>query len=288
MKHTLRSFFSIYLLLSLTLAQGQETTSPKSKSANQTVLDKSAPTTPKTDQVIPVAPLRMVEMNPAVKKKDSVPAKTDRYGVRVGVDLYKLTRALYDKNYKGIEFVGDYRFTKKYFLAAELGNENKTTDDDRLNFTTKGSYIKAGFDYNAYENWLDMENVISIGMRYGFSTFNQELNSYRIYNANPYFGEVPVIASGKKFDGLSASWIEVVAGIKAKVFDNVFVGFSLRLNRLVTNKEPESFSNLYIPGFNRTYDGSFGVGFNYTVTYFVPFYKKKVEPIIVPKKVKKK
>ena len=200
----------------------------------------------------------------------------------------KLTRALYDKNYKGIEFVGDYRFTKKYFLAAELGNENKTTDDDRLNFTTKGSYIKAGFDYNAYENWLDMENVISIGMRYGFSTFNQELNSYRIYNANPYFGEVPVIASGKKFDGLSASWIEVVAGIKAKVFDNVFVGFSLRLNRLVTNKEPESFSNLYIPGFNRTYDGSFGVGFNYTVTYFVPFYKKKVEPIIVPKKVKKK
>jgi hypothetical protein len=52
---------------------------------------------------------------------------------------------------------------KKYFLAAELGNENKTTDDDRLNFTTKGSYLKVGFDYNAYENWLDMENIISIG-----------------------------------------------------------------------------------------------------------------------------
>jgi hypothetical protein len=71
----------------------------------------------------------------------------------------------------------DYRLTKKYFLAAELGNENKTTDV-RLNFTTKGSYLKVGFDYNAYENWLDMENVISIGMRYGFSTFSQELNSF--------------------------------------------------------------------------------------------------------------
>ena len=32
---------------------------------------------------------------------------------------------------------------------------------------------------------------------------------------------------------------------------------------------------LYIPGFNRTYDGSFGVGFNYTVSYFIPIYKKK-------------
>lgn len=283
MKHTLRSFFSICLLLSLTLVQAQDP-SPKGELAKQTTPVKSNPKTTKIDQTIPEAPLPLVEISPAAKNNDSIPVKTDRYGVRVGVDLYKLTRALYDKNYKGIELVGDYRLTKKYFLAAELGNENKTTDDDRVNFTTKGSYIKAGFDYNAYENWLDMENIISVGMRYGFSTFNQQLNSYRIYNANPYFGEVPVISSGKKFDGLSASWIEVVAGVKAKVFDNVFVGFSLRLNRLVTNKEPENFSNLYIPGFNRTYDGSFGVGFNYTVTYFVPIYKKK----IVPKKVEKK
>ena len=277
MKHTLRSFFSICLVLSLTLMQAQETTTVKSD-----------PKTAKTEQIVPAAPLPLVAIEPAAKINDSIPIKTDRYGVRVGVDLYKLTRALYDKDYKGIEFVGDYRLTKKYFLAAELGNENKTTDDDRLNFTTKGSYLKAGFDYNAYENWLDMENIISIGMRYGFSTFNQQLNSYRIYNANPYFGEVPVIPSGKKFDGLSASWIEVVAAVKAKVFNNVFVGFSLRLNRLVTNKEPEDFSNLYISGFNRTYDGSFGAGFNYTVTYFVPIYKKKIKPVAVPKKVEKK
>ncbi|MFV8379047.1 DUF6048 family protein [Flavobacterium sp. LB3R33] len=277
MKHTLRSFFSFCLLLSLTLMQAQETTTVKSD-----------PKTAKTEQIVPAAPLPLVAIEPTVKNNDSIPVKTDRYGIRVGLDLFKLTRALYDENYKGIEFVGDYRLTKKYFLAAEIGNENKTTDDDRLNFTTKGSYLKAGFDYNAYENWLDMENIISIGMRYGFSTFNQQLNSYRIYNANPYFGEVPVISSGKKFDGLTASWIEVVAAVKAKVFNNVFVGFSLRLNRLVTNKEPENFSNLYIPGFNRTYDGSFGVGFNYTVTYFVPIYKKKVKPVAVAKKAEKK
>lgn len=283
MKHTLRSFFSICLLLSLTLAQAQETT-PKGEPVKQTTVAKRVSVTPKTDQKIPDAQLPLVAIDPTIVKSDSIPLKTDRYGVRVGLDLYKITRGLYDNNYKGIEFVGDYRLTKKYFLAAELGNENKTTDDDRVNFTTKGSYLKVGFDYNAYENWLDMENIISIGMRYGFSTFNQQLNSYRIYNANPYFAETPIIPSGKKFDGLSAGWIEVVAGIKAKVFDNVFVGFSLRLNRLVTNKEPDNFSNLYIPGFNRTYDGSFGVGFNYTVTYFVPIYKKKVKPVTVPKK----
>ena len=273
MKHTLRSFFSFFLVLSMTLAQAQETTTKPKQ-------EKSTTVSPEADQKISETAMPLVKIEPVAKTNDSIPLKTDRYGIRVGVDLYKLTRALYDKNYKGIELVGDYRLTKKYFLAAELGNENKTTDDDRVNFTTKGSYLKAGFDYNAYQNWLDMENIISIGLRYGFSTFNQELNSYRIYNSNPYFGETPVIASGKKFDGLSASWIEVVAGVKAKVFDNVFMGFSLRLNRLVTNKQPENFSNLYIPGFNRTYDGDFGVGFNYTVTYFVPIYKKKVKPTV--------
>lgn len=273
MKHTLKYIFSIFLVFSLFLVEAQETTTLKN------VTDSTS-----TEPIIPDnGNLKTVKL-PDEQQNTVVPAKTNRYGVRVGIDLYKLTRALYDKNYKGIEFVGDYRLTKKYFLTAELGNENKTTDDSRLNFTTKGSYLKAGFDYNAYENWLDMENIISIGLRYGFSSFNQELNSYKIYNANPYFLEVPVIASGEKFNGLTASWIEVVAGIKAKVFNNVFMGFSLRLNRLVSNKKPGNFDNLYIPGFNRTYDGDFGVGFNYTVTYFIPLYKKEVKAVVFPKK----
>ncbi len=207
-------------------------------------------------------------------KKDSV-VRTDRYGLRVGVDLYKLTRGLYDKDYKGIEFVGDWRLTKKYFLAAELGYEDKTTDDDRLNSSASGSYVKAGFDYNFYQNWLDMENVITIGMRGGFSTFNQELHSYKIYNPNPYWGELPSIPANDKYSGLTATWIEVCLGLKAQVVKNVFVGFGVQLKLLTTNKEPGNFENLYIPGFNRTYDGNFGVGFNYTVSYFIPIYKKK-------------
>ena len=270
MKHTLKYIFSICLVFSLFISNAQETTP-----------EITVPKNTQTEEgVIPANSFKNAEQLPQEVQTDTIAVvKTNRYGLRVGVDLFKLTRALYDKDYKGIEFVGDYRLTKKYFLAAEIGNENKTTDDDRLNFTTKGSYIKAGFDYNGYENWLDMENIISIGLRYGFSSFNQQLNSYKIYNSSPYFDEVPQIASGEKYNGLTASWVEVVAGVKAKVFNNVFVGFSLRLNTLITNKKPGNFDNLYIPGFNRTYDGSFGVGFNYTVSYFIPIYKKKVLPV---------
>lgn len=210
------------------------------------------------------------------KIKDSIIPKTDQYGLRLGVDLYRLTRSFYEKDYKGVEFVGDYRLTKNYFLAAEIGNENKITDDYRLNFTTKGTYLKAGFDYNSYENWLNMRNVLSIGLRYGVSTFSQELNSYKIYNTSPYFQETAFIPSGDKFDGLSAQWMEFVAGLKAEVLHNIFVGFSVKVNYLIVNNKPENFDNLFIPGFNRTYEGSFGAGFNYTISYFLPIYKKKI------------
>ena len=264
MKHMLKYIFSCCLLIFVYLVQAQ------------TVLTKIPNTKIQKEGIIPEAPKQKSQKIVEEKTKDSIPPKTNRYGLRVGVDLYKLTRSLYDKEYKGIEFVGDYRLTKKYYLAAELGNENKTTDDDRLNFTTKGSYLKVGFDYNGYQNWLNMENIISIGLRYGASTFSQELNNYKIYNANPYFGEVPILPSGDKFNGLTASWIEVVAGVKAKVINNVYLGFSLRLNKLISNDKPTNFDNLYIPGFNRTYDGDFGVGVNYTITYFIPIYKKKV------------
>lgn len=274
MKHMFKYIFSSLLFLSFVFGNAQNIPVPTAQD-----------TVPKTI----VAKKPAITKTAAVTKKDSVvasPIKTDRYGVRLGVDLYKLSRSIYDKDYTGIEIVGDYRLSKKRYLAAEVGTENKTTDDTRLNFSTKGSYLKVGFDYNGYENWLDMENIISIGLRYGFSTFSQELNNYKIYNSNPYFGETPPLASGRKFNGLTASWIEVVAGMKAKVFNNIFMGFSLRFNRLISNKQPDNFENLYIPGFNRTYNGDFGVGFNYTVTYFVPIFKKKVVP--VPIELKKK
>ncbi|MFZ4105851.1 DUF6048 family protein [Flavobacterium sp.] len=218
----------------------------------------------------------------AFTEKDSIKPKIERYGLRLGLDLFKVSRSFYDKNYKGLEFVGDFKFTRKHYLAAEIGNENKTVEDNQLNFTTKGTYFKVGFDYNSYENWLGMNNMLYVGMRYGVSSFSQTLNSYSIYYANNYFPK-PTIESGEKFDGLSAQWIEVLAGVKAEIYTNLYVGFSFRMNNLITNKVPDNFDNLYIPGFNRTYGGNFGAGFNYTVSYFVPLFKT-----ILKTKVKEK
>ena len=212
------------------------------------------------------------------QNNDSISVATQTYGLRLGLDAFKLSRTFYDKQYQGYEIVGDFRISKNRYLAAEIGNEKITVNDDRLNFTTSGNYIKLGVDFNLYDNWLDMENIVFMGFRYGFSAFSQELNSYRIYNSNNYLGENPPFISGQKYDGLTAQWIEIILGLKAEVISNLYLGFNVRLHGLIQDSKPDNFNNLHISGFGKISEGNrFGAGFSYTISYIIPFYKKESE-----------
>ena len=176
---------------------------------------------------------------------------------------------------KGFEIVGDYRISKKYYIAAELGTLQNTTDLDYINVTTDGQYIKAGVDYNLYKNWLDMENMIYGGFRVGAGTFSHTLNNYLIYSQDQYWTPQFSSDTSEDFDGLTAIWAEIVFGIKAEVFNNLYVGLNVQFKGLISETEPSNFENLYIPGFNKTYDsGRLGFGFGYNISYLIPIYKK--------------
>ncbi|SFU33623.1 hypothetical protein SAMN05216480_101830 [Pustulibacterium marinum] len=222
-------------------------------------------------------------------KEETAETKTDsvsydqRYGLRAGIDIARLVRSFTDDNYQGLEIVADYRLSHRWYLAGEIGSEEKTTDEDWYNFTTKGNYIKAGFDWNAYNNWYGMENIISAGFRYGFSTFSQNINSYTPSTNDPFWNEELLTGSNEdilgEHSGLSAHWIELVMALKVELFHNVYMGASVRLNKMITDKEPSNFDNLWVPGFNKVTDGSsFGVGYNYSISYLIPLYKKTKKP----------
>jgi len=216
-----------------------------------------------------------------LSQKDTVEYK-DPYGLRVGADISKLILSFADEDYTGLELVGDYRLTRKLYLAAEIGNETKRQDESLNNtvlydYETSGSYIKAGVDMNTYTNWYGMNNAITIGGRYAFASFSQDLNNYSLYESNQFFNPefLPGEKPNREFSGLSASWLEFVVGAKVELFANIFVGMSARLGFLITNSEDEQFPNLWIPGFNKVTDGSnFGVNYNYSISYFIPLYKK--------------
>ena len=212
------------------------------------------------------------------QQNDSIPQDSikykEKYGLRLGADISKLIRTVVDDDYSGFEINGDYRLTKRLYLAGEIGTEEKTTSTEFLNATAKGSYFKAGVDFNLYKNLFGMENLIYSGFRIGASTFNQTLNSYTIYNPNQTYPQ-PTITDGRKIDGLTSLWAELILGIKAETFNNLYIGLNVQFKGLVSETEPDNFENLYIPGFNRTYDsGRFGIGIGYNISYLIPIYKK--------------
>ncbi len=197
-----------------------------------------------------------------------------KYGLRAGVDLATLARTAFEDGFTGFQVTADFRVYKSYFLALELGNEEREWDEENLNAITSGSYFKIGGDYNAYNNWLGMDNAIYAGLRYGFATFNNELISYSIYNTNQTFPSETVVAS-QEFNNLTASWVELILGIKTEILNNLFLGINLQLKRMVSENTPENFDNLIVPGFNRTYDFSeYGVGYGYSLSYLIPIFKK--------------
>jgi hypothetical protein len=118
-----------------------------------------------------------------------------------------------------------------------------------------------------------MSNEIYIGTRYGFSTFSQTLENYTVISAN----ELPETGSdiSQKFSGLNANWIEFLIGIKTEIYHNVFLGFSFSGKKMLFTKEPENFKNLYVPGFDRVFLNDSGFGFNYTISYRIPLFKKE-------------
>lgn len=205
---------------------------------------------------------------------DTVQPYKERFGLRLGVDISKPIRAFLEEDYRGLEIMGDYRVYKDYYLAAELGNEQLPFDADNIKVTASGSYIKVGADYNAYDNWAGMENLMFAGIRYGFATFSQTLDSYTIYERDQHFPP-STITTPFESSGLTASWAELILGLKVEVLRNLYLGANVQIKTMIFQSTPNNFDNLVVPGFNRTYDDSrFGAGFGYNISYLIPLYRR--------------
>ena len=197
--------------------------------------------------------------------------------IRLGIDLLKPILSSSEGDNLNYEIVGDLQLTENIYLAGEYGLVDKVIEDENINFNSKGSFLRIGFDYNMFENWIGMDNSIYVGLRYGTSSFSSKILDYNVRNKDSYFSNLVTNEFQTiEYSNLSGNWIELLLGIKVETFKNVYLGLSLRLNKLLSDKKPDNFGNLFIPGFNKvTDDNTFGSGFNYTLTYSIPLGKKK-------------
>ena len=197
--------------------------------------------------------------------------------LRLGADLFKPIKSSSEGDNLNYEIVGDLQVTENLYLAGEYGSIDRVIEDENINFNSSGNFLRIGFNYNMFNNWVGMDNSIYLGLRYATSNFSNTILDYTVRNQDSYFSNlVDREYQTNEYSNLSGNWIEIVAGLKVETFNNVYLGFSLRLNKLLSNSKPDNFDTLFIPGFNKvTDDNTFGSGFNYTLTYSIPLSKKK-------------
>ncbi len=201
--------------------------------------------------------------------KDSL-VKKQPVKIRFGFDIGKYIWAQLQDS-KSYDFYIDANFYKDYFVVLSFGSENHLTDNNLLNYHTKGQYYKLGVSYNLYRNWLDMNNDITVGLNYAFARYDYHLHSFRVNQPGAVYDPQPIVVD-QTFTGNSAHWIELASSIQVETFKHVFLGYAVQVKYLLNSSSIEHFTTTYIPGFfNKNTYSNFGFGMQYFISYQIKF-----------------
>lgn len=179
-------------------------------------------------------------------------------GVAVSVDLVgPVQRAVSD--YGQYEAAVRVNLRDKYFPVVELGYGDADADDPstRLTYKTSAPYGKIGMDFNLMKNKHDIYRVYA-GFRYAYTSFKYDITSPDI--TDPVWGGVAPY--GVEDEKGSYHWLEGVAGVDAKIWGPVRVGWSVRYRRRLLHSEGTMGNVWYVPGYGKQGQSRLGGTFN--------------------------
>lgn len=191
------------------------------------------------------------------------------YGPRVGFDLAKVAWLFLDPPQRGLELSLDAEVAENIYPVFELGYNSGNITYESYDYSSQGVYARLGADYNLLPlKDRSTHHSISIGFRYALALFEHEATEILI--TNDLWGDLPAQSYASS---PTAHWGELVLGMKAELFPNLFLGWSLRYKILFNrNLDPVMRPDL-LPGFGSAMkDSSFG--FTYSIFYKIPILKK--------------
>ncbi len=188
-------------------------------------------------------------------------------GLRVGVDAMKLATNIIDPQRSAFELNADLAINK-FLIAADAGWAKVDGVGSNYIYLNEGNYLRLGADFNVLHR-NPFGNALFIGLRYGASKFDEELqHAFQVPTWDIQQDTVSVA-------GVNANWMELVAGLRVRVRNNIFVGYTIRY-RLGASVDTQStkLQGYEIPGYGNAESGGFSFG--YSVMYRIPF--RKLEP----------
>ena len=198
------------------------------------------------------------------------PRRADNFvrmrGLRVGMDITRPSQHLWTKGDRyGTELSFDIEIKPNLFSVLETGWEKMKIKNDYVRYNSSGSYTRIGVDYNFLEaeHKNDMD-ILYIGVRYGISFARQEVP---YFNLNDYWAEGSGHFPQRNYN---AQWVEGILGLKAEIFNNFFLGWTIR-GKLKTHQTDVSMPTVYFnPGYGKA-ENKFNFDFTYSIFYNLPF-----------------
>jgi hypothetical protein len=208
-----------------------------------------------------------------VKKPDSLKEKMYFRSLRFGTDVLALILSGSDR-FQGWEVNADADFGK-FYLSGDYGWSGR---DEVLtnggNYSNSGSHWRVGLDVNILKKDPD-RNMLFFGLRYARSSFSEKAN---LTVEDPYFGTQQYAYANPD---MSATWVEMVAGLRVRVWKEFWMGFTSRLKLGLSTRGGGDLATYDVPGYGTVTGGSTW-GFNYQFFWRIPFERQKKPVAVVP------
>jgi hypothetical protein len=196
--------------------------------------------------------------------------RTIRQALALGVDLSPFVVRIFDHDRTGLAFTGRYTIKEKWFVAGEAGFENVSFEKREFDYESNGTFIRLGLDHNIFKvDEIGNNDNILIGFRYGFAWQEQTNNRFTITDG--YWGDYQGSAGTSQ---VNSHWLELVAGVRSEIFKNFYMGWTIRLRKLILSDYPGVLAPYSMPGYGQ-YDNKTNLGFTYTLEYQIPTVKSK-------------
>ncbi len=191
-------------------------------------------------------------------------------GISIGCDLSKFVMPFIDTTRFGWEVSGDFEIVKDIFLVAEVGSQSTNFTNKGYTYASDGVYTRLGADYNFMKHIdTESEDKMFVGIRYGFTTFAHQASNISI--VDPYWGDFRGGQTASSW--LGANWLEIGAGIRARIFNNFYLGWSARIRIKLGVTNDDVMQPFSIPGYGQPWSNT-AAGINYSIYYKIPVYKR--------------